>query len=246
MRYDVTDWDPPHRLAYRGDPLESGEFHAFEFLVEGRAGSSTVVRVVHSGALANWDDEFEAMSEGDALYWQQARLLRRPLRRRDRAVRAAPGRAAGIPRRGHGAAARAARAGRRRRGGRPRTGHARRARAARRRRRLRDAGARSASAPTTGWPGSSTPWAWSSSRSTATAAASCATGRAGSTGSRRDGGPQGVARPGGPLGPVPADGDGPRGPRPRGPRAVRRPAAERDGAAVDHRHLRLPDRRRRC
>jgi uncharacterized protein YndB with AHSA1/START domain len=71
MRYDVTEWDPPHRLAYRGDPLDSGEFHAFEFLVEGRAGSSTVVRVVHSGALANWDDEFEAMSEGDTLYWRK-------------------------------------------------------------------------------------------------------------------------------------------------------------------------------
>jgi uncharacterized protein YndB with AHSA1/START domain len=71
MRYEVTDWDPPHRLAYRRDPAEGGDFHALEFLVEGRAGSSTVVRVVHSGALANWDDEFEAMREGDTLYWRK-------------------------------------------------------------------------------------------------------------------------------------------------------------------------------
>jgi uncharacterized protein YndB with AHSA1/START domain len=65
----VTAWDPPHHLAYGGEPHDNGEAHAFEFLVEGRAGSTTVVRVVHSGALANWDDEFEPMSEGDAIYF---------------------------------------------------------------------------------------------------------------------------------------------------------------------------------
>lgn len=65
----VTDWDPPHHLAYGGPLGENGEFHAFEFLVEGRAGSATLVRVVHSGALANWDDEFHAMQEGDAIYF---------------------------------------------------------------------------------------------------------------------------------------------------------------------------------
>lgn len=68
MESAVTDWDPPHRLAYRAEPQENGEFHAFEYLVEGRADSTTVVRVVHSGALANWDDEFDAMREGDAIY----------------------------------------------------------------------------------------------------------------------------------------------------------------------------------
>jgi uncharacterized protein YndB with AHSA1/START domain len=64
----VTHWDPPRRLAYRGEPGDNGEVHAFEFLVEGRAGSTTVVRMVHSGALANWDDELDAMREGDAIY----------------------------------------------------------------------------------------------------------------------------------------------------------------------------------
>ncbi len=68
LESSVTDWDPPHRLAYRGVPSENGEFHAFEYLVEGRAGATTVVRVVHSGALANWDDEYDAMQEGDAIY----------------------------------------------------------------------------------------------------------------------------------------------------------------------------------
>jgi uncharacterized protein YndB with AHSA1/START domain len=65
----VSDWDPPHRLAYRGEPSEHGEVHAFEFLVEGRGGATTVVKVVHSGTLANWDDEFDAMREGDAIYF---------------------------------------------------------------------------------------------------------------------------------------------------------------------------------
>jgi uncharacterized protein YndB with AHSA1/START domain len=68
LRYAVTDWDPGRKLAYRSEPAENGEFHAWEFLVEGRAGSATVVRVVHSGALANWDDEYDAMREGDAMY----------------------------------------------------------------------------------------------------------------------------------------------------------------------------------
>jgi uncharacterized protein YndB with AHSA1/START domain len=68
LQSTVTDWDPPRRLAYRAEPAENGEFHAFEFLVEGREGSTTVVRMVHSGALANWDDEFDAMREGDAIY----------------------------------------------------------------------------------------------------------------------------------------------------------------------------------
>lgn len=68
LRSTVTAWDPPHRLAYRGEPADNGEVHAFEFLVEGREGSTTVVRMVHSGALANWDDDFDAMREGDAIY----------------------------------------------------------------------------------------------------------------------------------------------------------------------------------
>jgi uncharacterized protein YndB with AHSA1/START domain len=71
LRSAITEWDPPHRLAYRGQPGDDGEFHAFEFLVEGRAGSATAVRVVHSGALANWDDEYEAMREGDAMYFRK-------------------------------------------------------------------------------------------------------------------------------------------------------------------------------
>lgn len=68
VRYAVTAWDPPHRLAYRSEPRDDGEVHAFEYLVEGREGSTTIVRVAHSGALANWDEEYEAMREGDAIY----------------------------------------------------------------------------------------------------------------------------------------------------------------------------------
>ncbi|MCP2259197.1 putative conserved protein YndB, AHSA1/START domain [Streptoalloteichus tenebrarius] len=56
----ITAWDPPHRLAYRGDPAPDGTFHAMEYLVEGRDGGSTVLRFVHSGVLGDdWGEEYE-------------------------------------------------------------------------------------------------------------------------------------------------------------------------------------------
>lgn len=57
----ITAWDPPKRLAYRGDPAEDGSFHAMEYLVEGRDQGSAVLRFVHSGiASDDWGDEFES------------------------------------------------------------------------------------------------------------------------------------------------------------------------------------------
>jgi uncharacterized protein YndB with AHSA1/START domain len=67
----VTAWDPPHHFAYRGDgPGE--RFIAFEYLVEGRDQSSTVLRLVTSGFLPgdDWETEFEAMTAGGAMYFQ--------------------------------------------------------------------------------------------------------------------------------------------------------------------------------
>jgi uncharacterized protein YndB with AHSA1/START domain len=65
----VTAWEPGKRLAYRGDPGPEGTFMAFEYLIEGRQGGSTVVRFVHSGILGDeWETEYDAISKGDAMY----------------------------------------------------------------------------------------------------------------------------------------------------------------------------------
>lgn len=59
----VTAWDPPRRFAHRSDETPDGSFHAFEFLVEGRDGGTTVLRFIHSGATGDdWSDEYESMT----------------------------------------------------------------------------------------------------------------------------------------------------------------------------------------
>jgi len=71
MEGAVTAWEPPTRFAYRVDgPGE--RFIAFEFLVEGRDQSSTVLRNVASGFLPDddWEAEFEAMSAGGEMYFR--------------------------------------------------------------------------------------------------------------------------------------------------------------------------------
>lgn len=67
----IEVWDPPHRLVHANQPGEDGRFIAYEFLVEGRPDSTTVVRVVTSGFLPgdDWEDEFEAMTTGGALFF---------------------------------------------------------------------------------------------------------------------------------------------------------------------------------
>lgn len=67
---EITEWEPNRRLVHRDGPMPDGRFLAFEFLVEGRERSSTVVRVVTSGFLPgdDWADEYEAMLQGGALY----------------------------------------------------------------------------------------------------------------------------------------------------------------------------------
>jgi uncharacterized protein YndB with AHSA1/START domain len=67
----VTAWDPPGRLAYGGDPAPDGRFLAYEFLVEGRAGGSTVLRAVTSGFLPgdDWAAEYDAMTKGFSLFF---------------------------------------------------------------------------------------------------------------------------------------------------------------------------------
>jgi uncharacterized protein YndB with AHSA1/START domain len=69
---EITGWDPAHRFAYGSGQAPDGRFIAYEFLIEGRAGGSTVVRTVTSGFLPgdDWADEFEAMTLGGELYFR--------------------------------------------------------------------------------------------------------------------------------------------------------------------------------
>jgi uncharacterized protein YndB with AHSA1/START domain len=67
----ITGWEPLHRLAHRSPEDPDGGFIAFEYLIEGRGQGSTVLRVVTSGFLPgdDWEDEFEAMTLGGAMYF---------------------------------------------------------------------------------------------------------------------------------------------------------------------------------
>ena len=69
---DVTAWDPARRFAYRSGEAPDGRFIAYEFLIEGRAGGSTVLRAVTSGFLPgdDWAEEFEAMTLGGEMYFR--------------------------------------------------------------------------------------------------------------------------------------------------------------------------------
>jgi len=66
----VTVWQPNERFAYRSDEDDDG-FIASEFLIEGRAGGSTVVHMVTSGFLPgdDWEDEYDAMTKGTDLFF---------------------------------------------------------------------------------------------------------------------------------------------------------------------------------
>jgi uncharacterized protein YndB with AHSA1/START domain len=68
----ITGWDPARRFAYRGDEAPDGRYIAYEFLIEGRAGGSTMLRTVTSGFIPgdDWAEEFEAMTLGGELYFR--------------------------------------------------------------------------------------------------------------------------------------------------------------------------------
>jgi hypothetical protein len=68
----VTAWDPVRRLAYRSGEAPDGRFIAFDFLIEGREGGSTVLRNVSTGFLPgdDWADEYEAMMLGGTMYFR--------------------------------------------------------------------------------------------------------------------------------------------------------------------------------
>lgn len=61
----ITAYEPGRRFATRTPTTEDGRFMAFEYLIEGRNGGSTVLRVVHSGMLGDdWQDEYDALRRG--------------------------------------------------------------------------------------------------------------------------------------------------------------------------------------
>ena len=69
---EITGWEPGHRFAYGSGQAPDGRFIAYEFLIEGRAGGSTVLRTVTSGFLPgeDWAEEYEAMTLGGELYFR--------------------------------------------------------------------------------------------------------------------------------------------------------------------------------
>jgi uncharacterized protein YndB with AHSA1/START domain len=66
----VTVWDPPKRFVTETPEGEDGRLMAFEYLIEGRQGGSTVLRFVHSGFLPDneWETEYEALKQGNPMY----------------------------------------------------------------------------------------------------------------------------------------------------------------------------------
>jgi uncharacterized protein YndB with AHSA1/START domain len=75
----VAVWDPPNRIVFDGGPgADTGEpgAMAFEWRVEAREGGSCVVRLVNSGfgTGTDWDDQYDAMTEGWKLFMANLRL----------------------------------------------------------------------------------------------------------------------------------------------------------------------------
>ena len=66
----VTAWEPNRRFGYRMPERPDGSFLALEWLIEGRAGASTVVRSVGSGFIGadDWETEYESMVKGGRFY----------------------------------------------------------------------------------------------------------------------------------------------------------------------------------
>jgi uncharacterized protein YndB with AHSA1/START domain len=67
----ITTWDPPRHFVDEGAPGPDGVVHVLEITLEGRSGTTTV-RFVHRGFLGDdWESEYEALAEGDPMYFHQ-------------------------------------------------------------------------------------------------------------------------------------------------------------------------------
>ncbi|MEU8272351.1 SRPBCC domain-containing protein [Sphaerisporangium sp. NPDC049002] len=68
----VTTWEPSKRFIYQGEEQPDGTFMAWDYLIEGREGSSTAVRLVHSGFLGDdWEAQYDALKTGDVIYMRK-------------------------------------------------------------------------------------------------------------------------------------------------------------------------------
>jgi uncharacterized protein YndB with AHSA1/START domain len=68
----VTAWDPPNRFVSKSDEGPDGGFHQFDYTIEDRGQGRSTIRYVHSGMLGgDWEAEYEAMSEGDPMYFRK-------------------------------------------------------------------------------------------------------------------------------------------------------------------------------
>lgn len=70
----VTAWEPPHRFKVEGP--EPGEGLAFEWTIESKSADTCVVRLVNSGFGEgdDWDAQYDAMSNGWAIFLTNLRL----------------------------------------------------------------------------------------------------------------------------------------------------------------------------
>jgi uncharacterized protein YndB with AHSA1/START domain len=70
MAATVTVWEPPSRFVSRTDTFSDGAFHQFDYRIDRRDPSSSTVRYEHTGMLSgDWEAEYEAMSQGDPMYF---------------------------------------------------------------------------------------------------------------------------------------------------------------------------------
>jgi hypothetical protein len=70
MRSTITTFEPPNRFVTSSPTSDEGRFDVFSFEIEGRAGASTRIRLVHSGFLPqdDWELEYDALRNGDPAY----------------------------------------------------------------------------------------------------------------------------------------------------------------------------------
>jgi uncharacterized protein YndB with AHSA1/START domain len=69
--FRISDSDEPRHFAHGSDPQDDGRFVAFDYLIEGRDHAATSLHAVASGFLPgdDWADEYEAMTNGNALFF---------------------------------------------------------------------------------------------------------------------------------------------------------------------------------
>ena len=68
----VTTWDPPNRFAYRTELADDGAYMTFDYRIGRGEKGNTAIKWTHQGVLGdNWENEYEAMAEGDEAYFHK-------------------------------------------------------------------------------------------------------------------------------------------------------------------------------